>query len=406
MKNFERKFFHFQKPSLKFVLEKSDILRIILFKIFGKNIFFDIIISMKKLFFILWAVIFFLIFGKIFAQENIPELTLSHKIIFDESVHVSHISCKNILTCTKIWDEILHEIRENHKKFSFSEAKSELKSYDALFDPHLFVENNSGEHTEIEEENTQHSQFFVVYDDIIVPNEKDYFSKEEFQRIRTFWQEFTMIFPWEWRKQLDYLEISHNEATAAFVSSYSDARGRWFYDTFHGEIFNTIGFNIDTYGEDFVFDILTLIHEFWHLFSLAPDQYGNIAYCHLPQTYSCYAPKSYMNDFYEFFWKNIDKEWIDKHEKTSDEIRLFYEKNKIFFINSYASGNPEEDFAESFTAFIMTPYHEIFPEKNFHQKILFFYQYPELVALRLSILENLQILVDEYNQLEFIKPKR
>ncbi|MBI3151573.1 MAG: hypothetical protein HYZ21_05540, partial [Chloroflexi bacterium] len=57
------------------------------------------------------------------------------------------------------------------------------------------------------------------------------------------------------------------------------------------------------------------------------------------------------------------------------------------FVTSYAATNPEEDIAEAFTFFVFgpTPAGDTIAEK----KVLFFYQYPELIELRVNILRNL-----------------
>ncbi len=71
------------------------------------------------------------------------------------------------------------------------------------------------------------------------------------------------------------------------------------------------------------------------------------------------------------------------YEKLDD----FYYKYEDQFLTDYAVTHPAEDIAESFGFFV-------FAEKTTgdsiaEQKILFFYQFPELVKLRTEILNNL-----------------
>jgi hypothetical protein len=68
-------------------------------------------------------------------------------------------------------------------------------------------------------------------------------------------------------------------------------------------------------------------------------------------------------------------------------MKLFYEKYKSRFVREYASTNPVEDIAESWTAFILrpTPQNDTVAD----QKINFFYKFPELVELRYQIINGI-----------------
>jgi hypothetical protein len=60
-------------------------------------------------------------------------------------------------------------------------------------------------------------------------------------------------------------------------------------------------------------------------------------------------------------------------------------------VTEYAASNPDEDFAESFTVFVLKE-KPTKPTVNFihkDQKILFFYDFPELVEMRDFIRSNL-----------------
>ena len=66
---------------------------------------------------------------------------------------------------------------------------------------------------------------------------------------------------------------------------------------------------------------------------------------------------------------------------------MFYRKYSDQFLTEYAATSPEEDIAESWAFFILSPK----PEQNSiaNEKILFFYEYSELVQLRQEILTRL-----------------
>ena len=52
-------------------------------------------------------------------------------------------------------------------------------------------------------------------------------------------------------------------------------------------------------------------------------------------------------------------------------------------MTDYAATNPGEDIAESFTSFVMEPKPD--GDTIAEEKVLFFYEYPELVQLRAEI---------------------
>ncbi len=105
-----------------------------------------------------------------------------------------------------------------------------------------------------------------------------------------------------------------------------------------------------------------------------------------------------MQNFYTQFWRYVPSVWVDKEDLSSRAQKAFYERNHSAFLNEYASSNPHEDFAESFTWFIISPSSVLDEKSPVDQKALFFYQYPELVSLRLQILQNLAALLVSSNE--------
>ena len=107
----------------------------------------------------------------------------------------------------------------------------------------------------------------------------------------------------------------------------------------------------------------------------------------------CAKEHSYIDMFYQQFWMDIISEWddiqyIENDEEYHEHMNSFYEKYKDRFVSVYASTNVDEDIAESWTAFVLLDRPQNFDSIS-HQKILFFYEYPELVELRHHIRNNL-----------------
>jgi len=107
----------------------------------------------------------------------------------------------------------------------------------------------------------------------------------------------------------------------------------------------------------------------------------------------CAKTNSYINQFYQRFWTDIISEWdeiqyIESDDKHYEQMTLFYEVYEDRFVSEYASTNVDEDIAESWTAFVLLekPRDTTFIS---NQKILFFYEYPELIEMRNHIRNNL-----------------
>lgn len=156
--------------------------------------------------------------------------------------------------------------------------------------------------------------------------------------------------------------------------------------------------------------IYTLIHEQGHLLTLNRDQvtvslpvyrnpedediYDREANA-CPQYFTgegCSNPESYISEFFNRFWLDLYQEWldIDAEENELTRERLlddFYDTYQDQFLTDYAPTSPAEDIAESWSFFVLSPKPELTSIAN--EKLLFFYNYPELVELRTSILQNI-----------------
>jgi hypothetical protein len=151
----------------------------------------------------------------------------------------------------------------------------------------------------------------------------------------------------------------------------------------------------------------TLIHEFGHLLTLNSEQvevdeyiFYNMedddAYFEAESncgTYftgeGCAKGSSYFYLFFDEFWTEIYDEWLDIEMIEDDDAYYdasdeFYFSHEDYFVTDYAASNPGEDIAESWAFFVTQPK----PTGNTiaEKKVLFFYQFPELVELRGEII--------------------
>lgn len=129
--------------------------------------------------------------------------------------------------------------------------------------------------------------------------------------------------------------------------------------------------------------VYTAIHEFAHVLSLNHEQLNpNTTNCN---TYNleegCAHGNSYINQFFDNFWKDIFNEHRNIDPDDYDAIDAFYEKYDDRFVTDYAATNPAEDIAESFAYFVTK---EEKPNGNAiaDKKVSFMYDFPEFIDMR------------------------
>ncbi|MBS4749839.1 hypothetical protein KG091_01970 [Carnobacteriaceae bacterium zg-ZUI78] len=229
---------------------------------------------------------------------------------------------------------------------------------------------------------------YDVVDDTLLPVVKTDLTAEEQKQSEEVFDIFKSMIPKEWRKYLAFFYVYKGSGFSAAV--YNDQE-----HPLEQELF----FDIDNYNDlkqygayyPKISIIETMVHEFGHMFSLSPDQRHLDFQGHKRTDFYLSGIKSdgYLRAFYQAFWKDIDPNWIDfASVRTKDDERFFYEKNKDNFVGTYATTDPDEDFAESFKYFIFTQRND-FKGLPYEQKILFFYQYPELVLLRAQMIKEI-----------------
>jgi len=110
----------------------------------------------------------------------------------------------------------------------------------------------------------------------------------------------------------------------------------------------------------------------------------------LPNYYSgwsCAKNYSYLNLFYQKFWSGISAttpQIFPENNLSETEIvtatNALYQKYPNSFVTAYAARNPIEDIAESWVAFILK--NKPIGNSIADQKILFFYDYPNMLSMR------------------------
>lgn len=166
--------------------------------------------------------------------------------------------------------------------------------------------------------------------------------------------------------------------------------------------------------------VSTLVHETAHIFTYngsqlspypPPPDYSRPGNYDEFQAYAeacggyyngrfCAYPDSYISLFYERFWSgrwDVGYEIYAASHSGDDPgfiAERLYRARPGDFVTEYAATNPLEDLAESFEAFVLWPG----PATNriADQKILFFYEFPELVEMRSRIIQGICDYADRH----------
>lgn len=236
-------------------------------------------------------------------------------------------------------------------------------------------------------------------EDLIIPSDLDQ-SLDSRASHEYVWDYFTSLIPVEERSfvtEFSILSDGSNNILAGVSPTYNNP-SEW-----------TLKVDIVDAGDPYSLTYI-LLHEFGHFLTLKPSQVPpdprvfynpeneaiyEQAEAACPQYFTgegCSNSGSYIDEFFNRFWSSFYEEWqgVNEYRGESayrDMLDDFYNIYKDQFLTNYAAAGPEEDIAESWVYFILSPKPELNSIAN--EKILFFYEYPELVALREQILNRL-----------------
>lgn len=137
-----------------------------------------------------------------------------------------------------------------------------------------------------------------------------------------------------------------DEVTLAFVHPLDD----------DGSIFQ-MSINLASFEADENESYLTIAHEFSHVFNLGPTQIDRSVESEgscdtFDNGEGCFYDDSLMAQWVEEFWDDGLLDDFDPREEASGEAGGPRCELNPEFLGSYAASNPDEDFAETFSAFV------------------------------------------------------
>jgi hypothetical protein len=127
---------------------------------------------------------------------------------------------------------------------------------------------------------------------------------------------------------------------------------------------------------------LTMVHELAHVFTQMPDQLDVFADPELCDTFwngaGCFYDDSYVGQWIDDYWTE-DELFAQPGDGSADEP-LGEERCKLDpgYLGAYAASSPEEDFAESFSAFVF----DLDVPAGVEPKLDWFEAFPDLAAFR------------------------
>ncbi len=197
------------------------------------------------------------------------------------------------------------------------------------------------------------------------------------------WNLFTSLIAPSYRQDLLKLTFIREpqDDTLAYVEQIQD-----------NEQYREMGINLSMfYPDGKTLDkkesIHTLIHEYTHVLTLNKDQvtytplsveseseiktYESQCSTHYLQE-GCLKEDAYLKSYIDLFWTASER------EEANEGYGIEYVPSK--FVSDYAASNPGEDIAETFTHFVLKSKPTGTSVKD--KKVLFFYDFPELVKFR------------------------
>lgn len=191
---------------------------------------------------------------------------------------------------------------------------------------------------------------------------------EELEWHADLWFSFSWLIPEPYRTNINQFEVFKSGSTLAYMKINDDYGEYW-----------TLGINnenIELASET----MITYLHECAHYLSLNNQEIDyftdeiNCTTVYITDM-GCAYEDSYIYDFYQQFWA----------EGNAGE-------GEDDFVSEYAMTSVDEDFAESFAHFVLTQTPE--GDTVMEEKLLFFYNYEELVQLRTEILSRAATWLD------------
>lgn len=203
-------------------------------------------------------------------------------------------------------------------------------------------------------------------------------SEEDQEELSQLWETVTEIMPAKLFSDFKYLKVGGDgpQGTLAYVVPVDEDGVYW-----------CLSVDPQDVADDGLFPY-TVVHEISHYVTFNEEQVDyftdeHIDFPHDRYTdYECVAKEdSYLQGFYDSFWKYIVNDWA-----THTENPYFYYRHQSEFVTGYASTECAEDLAEVFSAYVLL---EQAPTPKIQAKFDYFDSFEELRQLKADILAQI-----------------
>ena len=130
---------------------------------------------------------------------------------------------------------------------------------------------------------------------------------------------------------------------------------------------------------------LTMAHELAHVFTQTSDQIDVAFFAEECDTFfngfGCFQSDAYMTEWIDLFWPAAELATLPGDHAADIEGGDRRCEFDAGFPGSYAASHPEEDFAESFSAYLF----DVEMPAGFDERLAFFDDHPEFAAMRQAI---------------------
>ena len=291
----------------------------------------------------------------------------------------------------------------NSDRFSEEDAQDEKSPYNQLVrEIEALFDKNALPGEEITTQVTSRSVHYALYDvskggitlseDSIVNSSQ--LTHDDQVLYHKLWQHIVKIVPEEYMDKLVKFEVNTDgvENIMAHVVEETEDYSKWRLAIDLKDSINPDG----SFSDEFT---NTVIHEFAHVMTLHKDELQG-DFIRDKEAYSTeegyLKTNSYLNQFYQKFWTKIadehaEAEGLDGEDEAQSGTAIydFYEKYQDSFVSDYAATNPAEDIAETYRVFVTDDKPTGHSIRD--QKILFMYDYSELVKIRSDIRTALEL---------------
>lgn len=204
------------------------------------------------------------------------------------------------------------------------------------------------------------------------------FDDDAAEEAQSIWGRFVALIPADQRQMVSAFELDGGAAGGAYVYQDDSEPTKW-----------VLGVSVEL-GDQLDF---TLIHEFGHLLTLqaeaVPPDTGEAGCLTYFTGEGCALRGSTMAEFVQAFWPQSQLDEINRLEEADDYEGLdaFYAEHDSDFVTDYATTNPGEDLAETFTIFVLED--RPLGDSIADQKVQMLWGDADLVALRDEIRSSL-----------------